>query len=125
MGLQVQNAKLGIVYSKALQEDETEVHHEERQVGGIGHCGLFDIHKIIQAPILLGVTEVGLGIAATLACSHHKFTGDAGKDCAAFRVGRAFLAFDGGPFGMTGHLELLALTHKSVENFSIGLLIIL
>ena len=62
MRFQIQNTKLRIVFSKTPQQDGTEVHHEERQIGGIGDSLFFDIHKIIQTPILLGVAEIELDL---------------------------------------------------------------
>ncbi len=75
MGLQVQDAKLGIDLSAAPQEDVTEVDHEERQIGGIGHGDFFDVHKIIQAPILLGVAEVELDLETERIEIHNSFIG--------------------------------------------------
>jgi hypothetical protein len=58
--LQVQDAEIRIGLLKAPQEDLCEVDHQEGQVGRIGHGSLFNVHKIFQAPILLGVAEVEL-----------------------------------------------------------------
>ena len=41
-----------------------QIDHEEGKVDGIGDSGLFHIHKIIQTPILFGVTEVELDLEA-------------------------------------------------------------
>ena len=64
MGFQIQDTELWIVLSIMLEKDSTEVHHEEGQVGGIGDRFFFDVHKIIQAPVLLGVTEIELDLKA-------------------------------------------------------------
>ena len=58
MRFQIQNTKLRIVFSITPQKDGTEVHHKERQIRGISDSLFFDIHKIIQAPILLGIPEI-------------------------------------------------------------------
>jgi hypothetical protein len=70
MRFQIQNTKLRITFSITPQKDGTEVHHEERQISGIGDSLFFDIHpagtsgrcKIIQAPILLGIPEIELDL---------------------------------------------------------------
>ena len=64
MGFQIQNAEFRIVFSIAPQKDGTEIYHEERQISGVGNSLFFDIHKIIQAPILLGVTEIEFDLEA-------------------------------------------------------------
>ena len=40
------------------------VHHEQREVGRIVHGGRLDIHEVLQAPILLGVSEIELDLEA-------------------------------------------------------------
>jgi hypothetical protein len=37
-----------------------DIDHKQRQVSGIGHISLGDIHEIFQAPELLGVPEIEL-----------------------------------------------------------------
>jgi hypothetical protein len=64
MGFQIQHTELRVTLSILPEKDGTEIHHEERQVGGIGHRFLFDIHEVTQTPILLGVTEVELDLKA-------------------------------------------------------------
>ena len=75
MRLQVQDAKFGIGRSKSLQQNGTEVDHKERQIGRIGHSDLFDIHKIIQAPVLFGVPEIELNLETESIEIHRSFIG--------------------------------------------------
>jgi hypothetical protein len=41
-----------------------DVDHEQRYVRRIGHRRLLHVHKILQPPILLGITEVKLDLKA-------------------------------------------------------------
>jgi len=38
------------IVSETPQQDETEVHHEERQISRIGDSHFFEVHKTIQTP---------------------------------------------------------------------------
>ena len=58
MRFQVQNTEITLVLAMGLQQPMAEIDHEERQVHRIRHGGLFDIHKIFETPILLGVTKI-------------------------------------------------------------------
>lgn len=73
MRFQIQNTKLRVEPLKAMQEAGTEVDHEEGQVGGIGHGGLSDIHKILQAPVLFGVAEIELDLEPQAVKVNHFF----------------------------------------------------
>ena len=43
-----------------MQQDLGQIYHEQRQVDCVGHGGFFDIHKVFQAPILFGISEIEL-----------------------------------------------------------------
>ena len=60
MRFQIQNTKVRIVFSITPQKNGTEVQHEEREISRVGDSFLFDIHEIVQAPILLGIPEIEL-----------------------------------------------------------------
>ena len=64
VGFQVEDAKLWMVFSERCQEEMGDVVHEQRYVRRIGHRRLLHVHKILQPPILLGITEVTLDLKA-------------------------------------------------------------
>lgn len=60
MGLEIEHTEGRLLGSPTLAKNLRQVDQEEGEVGGIGDRGFFDIHKILQAPELLGVTEIEL-----------------------------------------------------------------
>ena len=57
IGLKVEDGGLGMVEAKRLEQSMGEVHHKERQVGGIGDRGGLDGHKVFETPELLSIAE--------------------------------------------------------------------
>jgi hypothetical protein len=62
-------------------------------------------------------TEVGIGVTA-FAGGNGDFTRQAGEDGAAFGIGSTLFSFNGGPFGMSGHVVLL----QMMTNFDRGMM---
>ena len=83
MGFQIQNTKLRIDFSITQQKDGTEVHHKERQICYVGNSLLFDIHEIIQAPIMLGIpdSEGGIRFEIVRYSNHRVFHGTDSNPC--------------------------------------------
>jgi hypothetical protein len=73
MGFQVQHAKFRIGFAKWPQEHGAEVHHEESQIGRIGDRPFFDIHKVIQSPVLFGIPEIELDLEPQAVVVHQFF----------------------------------------------------
>ena len=64
MRLEVEDAKVRLLGLPLPPQNLGDVDHAERQIGGIGDGRLFDIHEILEAPVLLGVPEVELDLEA-------------------------------------------------------------
>jgi len=47
-----------------MPQDMREVYHEKSEVGGIADLLLFNIHEIIETPILLRIAEIELDLKA-------------------------------------------------------------
>ena len=68
---EVKNTKARIMFSIRLKHDLRKVDHEKREVDGIGNSLWFDSHKIVQSPMLFGVTEVELNLKAQTVKIHN------------------------------------------------------
>ena len=53
-----------MVFSERFQEEMGDGDHEQREVRRIVHRRWLHVHKILQPPILLGITEVKLDLEA-------------------------------------------------------------
>ena len=57
VGHEIEYTEDGLPRWPTLAQDKGEIDHEESQVGRLSDGGLFDIHEVLQPPVLLGVTE--------------------------------------------------------------------
>jgi hypothetical protein len=62
VSLQIQGTEIGIVMLVIAHEHLRYIDHKQREVNGIGHGSLGDIHEIFQTPELFGVPEIGLDL---------------------------------------------------------------